>query len=242
MPVESRRQHGTVWMRTYRISMCSLARKDREPYAAFDVVVVAASAGGTGPLLRLLENLPSDFPCPIIVVVHLPPASKYVSQLPEILQRRTLLEVKWAENGECLLPGTVYVAPQDRSTLINTVTGRLLVSSTEELSKKTPTADSLFISAAQVFANRTLAVVLSGVLSDGAAGSAMVARAGGRVLAQSAEDAQFCDMPTAALKRSLVGLAFNSISLAHVIVSLVMTPGVAAWFAIGKARVSDATP
>jgi len=119
-----------------------------------------------------------------------------VSVLPEVLQSKASLKVKWAEDWESPLPRTVYVAPQDRTTLINTVTRCLLVSSMGKFGEKKPTDDPLFISAAQVFKNRTLAVVLSGVLSDGAAGAAMIARAGGRVLAQSAEDDQFCDCRT----------------------------------------------
>lgn len=111
-----------------------------------------------------------------------------------------------------------------------------MVSSREKFGKHLPAADPLFSSAAQAFGNRSLAVVLSGVLSDGADGSAMIARAGGRVLAQSASEAQFWDMPSAAMKHSQVGLAFNSISLAQIIANLVMIPGVAAWFAIGKFR------
>jgi two-component system, chemotaxis family, protein-glutamate methylesterase/glutaminase len=87
------------------------------------------------------------------------------------------------------------------------------------------------------FGSRTLAVVLSGLLSDGAAGAAMIADAGGRVLAQTASEAQFADMPRAAMRRSRVGLAFESISLAQVICNLVMVPGVAAWFGIGRAGV-----
>ncbi len=76
-----------------------------------------------------------------------------------------------------------------------------------------------------------------GVLSDGAAGSAMIAREDGRVLAQSASEALFADMPNAAMRRSQVGLAFDSTSLAQVVCNLMMVPGVAAWFGIGKAGV-----
>ena len=198
---------------------------------------MAASAGGIQALGSLLRNLPSGFSTPIVVVVHLPPASRYVSVLTTVLQLKTSLQVKWAEDGECLLPGTVYVAPQDRSTVIDPETGYLRVSSMEKFRRKVPAADPLFSSAAQAFGSRSLAVVLSGVLSDGAAGSAMIARAGGRVLAQSALEAQFPDMPNAAMRRSQVGLAFDSASLAHVVGNLVMIPGVAAWFAIGKAGV-----
>ena len=211
--------------------------REEHVYGAFDVVVVAGSAGGIQAVVPLLQNLPRHFPTPIVLVLHLPPASKYVSRLAHVLQGKTSLEVKWAEDGECLLPGTVYVAPQDRSTAINTETGCLQVSSIQRCSRKLPAADPLFSSAAQAFGSRTLGVVLSGALSDGAAGCAMIARAGGRVLVQSPSEAQFRDMPIAAMKGSQVGFAFDSTPLAHVIASLVMSPGVAAWFAIGKAGV-----
>jgi two-component system chemotaxis response regulator CheB len=229
--------YGYVRYRTYTLGSMPRNRQPGCPaYAAYDVVVVAASAGGIQALVPLLENLPTGFSSPIIVVVHLPPASRYVSVLARILQRKTSLKVKWAEDGECLVAGTVYVAPQDRSTEINTQTRCLLVLQATALPKLTPDADLLFNSAAQTFGKRSLAVVLSGVLSDGAAGSAAIALAGGRVLSQSATEAQFPDMPSAARKRSHVESAFDSISLAHVIGNLVMIPGVAAWLAIGMPR------
>lgn len=207
------------------------------PFAAFDVVVVAASAGGVQALLPFVQNLPTDFPIAVVVVLHLPPTSRHISCLPEILQRKTQLGVKWAEDREPLLSGNIYVAPQDRSTVIDAETGCLSVSPPKAFTTSLPAADPLFCSAAQRFGSRTLAVVLSGVLSDGAAGAAMIAQAGGRVLAQTASDAQFGDMPRAAMRRSRVGLAFASISLAQVIGNLVMVPGAAAWFGIGKAGV-----
>lgn len=185
---------------------------------------------------RLLQSLPVGFPTPIVVAFHLPPASRYVSVLTQILQRSTVLHVKWAEDKECLLSGTVYIAPQDCCTVLHAVTGCLLVSSPEALTRNTPNADNLFGSAAVMFGSRTLAVVLSGVLSDGAAGSALIAEAGGRVLVQSASDAQFPDMPNNAMKRSHVGAGLDSSSLARVVGNLVMIPGVAARFAIGDLR------
>ena len=217
--------------------MHNASQPGKDPYAAFDIVVIAASAGGIQALVPLLESLPSDFSTPIVVVHHLPPASRHVSRLKEILQRRTRLQVKWAEDGECLLPGTVYLSPQDRTTAIDVQTGCLAVSGSGELRVARPTADALFFSAAEAFGSRAMAVVLSGALSDGADGSASIARAGGRVLAQIASEAQFSDMPAEAMRRSRVGLAFDSVSLARVIANLVMIPGVAAWFGIGKAGV-----
>lgn len=221
----------------YNSDVLRAGQAGEHPYTAFDVVVVAASAGGIEALSSLLRTLPCGFSTPIVVVVHLPRTSMHVSRLANVLQRKTWLEVKWAEDGECLLPGKVYVAPQDRCTIVDPETGRLVVSSIQQSMMKVPAADPLFSSAAQAFGSRSLAVVLSGVLSDGAAGCAMIARAGGRVLAQSASEARFADMPIQAMRRSQVGLAFDSKTLAHVIASLVMNPGAAAWFAIGMTGV-----
>lgn len=204
-------------------------------YAAFDVVVIAASAGGIAALIPLLRNLPQSFPIPIIVVQHLPSASRHVSRLDQVLRLNTALQVKWAEDGEFPLPGTVYLAPQDRNTILSSKTGAFVVSGAASFSK--PAADPLFCSAVERFGSRVMAVVLSGMLSDGAEGAAAIARAGGRVLAQTSSEAEFDDMPNAAMKRSRVGLPFDSVSLARIVANLVMIPGVAAWFGIGKAGV-----
>lgn len=206
-------------------------------YAAFDVVVVAASAGGVKALRSLLGSLPSDFPVPIVLVQHLPPSSRYVSELPAVLQRKTPLRVKWAEDGEIPVPGTVYVAAQDRKTVFAEETGCFAVTHTPGQAFPKPNADALFLSAAAVFGGRTVAVVLSGALRDGAVGAEAIAAAGGRVLAQAASEAEFFDMPFAAMNRSQVGPALGTAGLARTLVGLVMMPGVAAWFGIGKAGV-----
>ena len=216
--------------------MRSSTQRGEGPYAAFDIVVIAASAGGIQALLPLLESLALDFPTPIVIAIHLPPISRYVSQLEKVLQRRTALQVKWAEDGGCLLPGTVYLSPQDRVTVPDAQTGRLMLTNAGKLRAATPIADPLFRSAGKIFGTRAMAVVLSGVASDGADGATAIARAGGRVLAQVPAEAQFPDMPTAAMKASGVGLAFDSVSLARVITNLVMIPSTATWFAIGKAE------
>jgi two-component system chemotaxis response regulator CheB len=203
-------------------------------YRAFEVVAVAASAGGVQALQSLLAGLPSYFPAPLIIVQHLPPRSTYVSCLDWLLQRKTELRVKWVRDGESLLPGTVYLAPQDSATLLVEESRRLKVVKLRRPQRIKPAADPLFQSVAQVFGERALALVLSGALSDGAEGAARIAAAGGRVLTQRAEDAEYPYMPNAALKRCCTGPAFDAHALAHVVRSLVMAPGAAALFNIGK--------
>lgn len=77
--------------------------------AAFDIVAIAASAGGLKALIVLLSGLPVDFPAAIVVVQHLDP--KHRSLMANILSRYTPLSVKEAQAGENLEPGAIYIAP-----------------------------------------------------------------------------------------------------------------------------------
>ena len=93
---------------------------DTSPFvtsAAFDVIALAASAGGLTALSTVLSMLPSDFPAALVVVQHLAP--RHRSLMAEILSRRTSLPVKQAEEGDCLKPGKVFIAPPNRHLLVN---------------------------------------------------------------------------------------------------------------------------
>jgi two-component system chemotaxis response regulator CheB len=204
-----------------------------KPYTAFDIVAVAASAGGLAPLELFLSGLPFCFPAPVLVVQHLASRRIYASCLDAVLQRKTKLQVKWAEDGELPRPGHVYLAPQDHVTILDPYDGAIRLIAEVPFGRPRPLADPLFRSAARVFGPRAIAVVLSGMLADGAEGAWQIARAGGRVLAQSYCTAEYADMPRAAIMRSRIGLAFDPCALAHAVVSLVMAPGAAEWFRVG---------
>src|SRR3712207_9164422 len=84
--------------------------------APYRVVVIGGSAGGFPALAGLLSALPPDFGLPILVVLHL--SATKPSKLPTVLAYHTGLRVKWAEHGERMRPGVVYVAPSDRHLLV----------------------------------------------------------------------------------------------------------------------------
>lgn len=149
----------------------------------FDVVVIAGSAGGIHALTALLAALPEDFPAGIVVVQHLPPAARYRSALDRVVQRATKLRVKWAEEGERIHPGAVFLAPQDRHLHVDR-DHVLHLANGPKINGFRPAADPLFTSVAAYFGARSIAVVLSGILSDGAQGAGNIARQGGRVLVQ----------------------------------------------------------
>src|SRR5512138_2680583 len=98
------------------------------PSSAFDIVALAASAGGLRALSTVLVALPRHFPAPIILLQHV--EAHHPNLLAGILSRRTSLAVKYAEEGERAQAGSVYVAPRDRHLLI-TPDGSFTLTQTE---------------------------------------------------------------------------------------------------------------
>ncbi len=129
------------------------------PKAAFDIVALAASAGGLSALSRVLGALPAGFPAIMVVVQHLDP--RHRSLMADILNRRTPLQVKQAEDGDHLKPATIYIAPPNRHLLVNK-NKTLSLSQSELVHFVRPSADLLFESVAASFQERAIAVVLTG--------------------------------------------------------------------------------
>lgn len=163
-----------------------------QPTAAFDVVALAASAGGIGALGAVLEELPENFPASIVVVQHLDP--RHRSLMADILRRRTRLTVAQAREGEAMLPAAVYIAPPDRHLLVNP-DGTLSLTQSELVHFVRPSADLLFESVAASYRERAIAVVLTGTGSDGSMGVQAIKKMGGTVIAQDQRSSEFGGMP-----------------------------------------------
>jgi two-component system chemotaxis response regulator CheB len=148
--------------------------------------------------MSLLAALPADFALPILVVQHLASKPILSSRLPAVLGWRTSLPVKWAVHGEALTPGTVYVAPPDQHLLVSPLR-RIALSSDPKIGPWRPAVDALFASAADVYGAGVAAVILSGMMWDGAKGIAAVAKAGGITIAQDEHSCGHFEMPAAAL-------------------------------------------
>lgn len=162
---------------------------------AFDIVAIAASAGGLAAIRRVLSSLPLEFPAAVIVVQHLDPHHR--SLLAPILARHTPLRVKEAEQGEHIASGTVFIAPPDRHLLVN-AGGFLALSRSELVHFVRPSADLLFESVATNFRDRAIAVVLTGSGTDGRMGVQAIKKMGGIVLVQDIATSEFDGMPLAA--------------------------------------------
>jgi two-component system chemotaxis response regulator CheB len=187
--------------------------------AAFDIVALAASAGGLTALSRVLAALPADFPAVIVVVQHLDP--RHRSVMADILSRRTPLRVKQAEEGEQVSPATVYIAPPNRHLLVNS-DGTLSLTQSERVHFLRPSADLLFESVAASYRERAIAVVLTGTGSDGAMGVQAIKKMGGTVIAQDEASAEFFGMPSAAIHSGSVDFVLPLEEIPTALVTLVI--------------------
>jgi two-component system, chemotaxis family, protein-glutamate methylesterase/glutaminase len=189
------------------------------PNAAFDIVALAASAGGLGALSHILAALPADFPGTVVVVQHLDPHHR--SLMADILNRRTRLQVKQAEEGDCLYPATVYIAPPNRHLLVNP-DGTLSLSQSELVHFVRPSADLLFESVAVSYQERAIAVVLTGTGSDGVMGIQAIKKMSGTVIAQNEHTSKFFGMPGAAIQSGNVDFVLPLDEIAAALVTLVV--------------------
>ncbi|MCW5627052.1 MAG: chemotaxis protein CheB [Burkholderiales bacterium] len=162
-----------------------------------DAVVVGASAGGVEALLLLLAALPSTLRATVLIVQHLP--RERSSLLVDIFQPRCARPVWEAEDKAPAQAGAVYVAPPDYHLLVEE--GRTLALSVDELVHfSRPSIDVLFESAADIYRERLMGIVLTGANRDGAEGLDAVRRAGGITVVQQPESAVAATMPMAALE------------------------------------------
>lgn len=192
---------------------------EEQAISSFDVVAIAASAGGLNAINVVLANLPALFPATIVVVQHLDP--RHRSLMAEILARNTSLQVKQAEDGEIKHTGTVYIAPPDRHLLVNS-DGTLALSQSELVHFVRPSADLLFESVAASHKERAIAVVLTGTGSDGSMGVQAIKKMGGTVICQDVETAEFSGMPLAAMQSKCVDFSLPLDEIAAALVTLVM--------------------
>jgi len=129
------------------------------------IVVIAASAGGLGPLRSIIAALPAPCTTAVFVVMHSGP---YPSILPDLLGRAGVLPAAFARDGDKIEVGHIYVAPPDHHMVLGFDSIRL--NQGPKVHYTRPAADPLFISAAEAHGKRVMGVVLSGGNGDGAAG------------------------------------------------------------------------
>jgi two-component system chemotaxis response regulator CheB len=201
-----------------------------------DVVVVGGSAGSLKPLQELAAALPADLPGPVLVTIHVREGPR--TGFPLILARAGTLPVAHATAGERLRPGRIYVAPPGYHLLVPGGVAEL--SDGPRVSYSRPAADVMFASAARWFGARVVAVVLSGLMDDGARGAALVARAGGAVVVQEPGEAVHPSMPRSALAATPGAIAVPGKKLGEMVSGMLGEPGMVASLCPGPRRAAGA--
>jgi len=175
--------------------------------AKVEIVVIGVSTGGPTALEAVLPKLAENFPVPVMIVQHMP--KLFTGELAERLDRRCALRVREAREGAEVVPGTIWLAPgdahmevaeaingaaaADRKGVVRRNTVHL--HQQQSLNHCKPSADYLFNSAVKLYGAGTLALVMTGMGSDGLAGARHVHEAGGVVLTQDEATSAVWGMP-----------------------------------------------
>jgi len=179
------------------------------PAGVAELVAIAASTGGPAALATILAALPRELPVPVLVAQHI--AAGFEGGLARWLGGVTRLDVRLAEDGAPLAPGTVYVAKDGRH--LGVARRRVRLSDDPPVGGFRPSGTHLFASVAREYGARAAGFVLSGMGSDGAEGLALVRAAGGYTAAQSEASSVIFGMPRVALE---AGAAAHELDLEEI--------------------------
>jgi len=184
-----------------------------------DVIALAASAGGFEAFAQVLSALPADFTVPVIALLHRGRRRPGRDVLVDFLSRRSRLRVIQVKPGDRLKTSTVHVMPPVWDMRL--CAGRFQVH-TSTSRKQHPSADILFESMAEEYGPRCVAVVLSGALTEGARGAAVIKNRYGTVLVQAPETAIVAEMPRAAIRTGSADGVMHPSDIADTLVSLTL--------------------
>jgi two-component system, chemotaxis family, protein-glutamate methylesterase/glutaminase len=184
-----------------------------------DVVVIGASTGGPQALKLLIPQLPADFPVPIALVLHMPVG--FTELFARSLGDVSRVRVMEAREGSPLLPGMVLVAPAGyhmsmRRGRDGSVSTSLSLRPLDTSHR--PAVDVLFQSASEVYGDRVLGVVLTGMGADGTQGASWIKAQGGRILTESEQSCVVYGMPRSVVEAGLSDVAAPLGEMARIII------------------------
>jgi two-component system chemotaxis response regulator CheB len=185
------------------------------------MVAIGCSTGGPKALLDILPLFPKDFPGPILVVQHMP--RFFVGAFAQRLDQLSLIEVREAVEGDVLKPGLALIAPggvQLKVARRNTLEAVVKLSA-EPVTLHMPSVDVMMMSVAQVFSERVIGVILTGMGNDGMEGMAAIKKANGQTIVQDEATCVVYGMPKAVVDSGMADRVVPLEKMADEIASLV---------------------
>jgi len=204
---EAARLSGEKIRRRLELVDETVAVQKRPRYSAdhkSTVLLIGCSTGGPPALHHLFSSLREKLPVPVVVTQHMPPG--FTKSFAERLDEYSVMNIKEAEDGDQLYPGRVYICPGSKNVELQHYAGtvRLRIVDPPQEQIYTPSSNVLFRTAAYIYGSKALAVVLTGMGNDGAAGAEEIVRHGGRVLAEAEESCVVYGMPKEAIQTGVV--------------------------------------
>ncbi|WP_040957325.1 chemotaxis protein CheB [Planktothrix agardhii] len=200
----------------------------------FFVVAIGASAGGLQPLEEFFTNLPNNPGAAFVILQHLSP--DFPSLMPELIQRRTSLEVEQIKDGAQLHPNHIYVLPPRHTLTVEKDYLRLKQHPSERINDP---INIFFKSLAAQWGEKVIGILLSGTGNDGTEGLQVISQKGGITLVQSPETAQFTSMPSSVIPCDCLDGILSPQDLAQAVYSLV---GYSLNYPISQVKAGDLIP
>ncbi|RXJ72933.1 chemotaxis response regulator protein-glutamate methylesterase [Veronia nyctiphanis] len=169
----------------------------------YQLLAIGTSTGGPVALQKVLSALPANFPIPIVLVQHMP--ATFTAAFATRLNGLCKITVKEAEDGESIRPGCAYLAPGGLQMMVDGRPGSSrikLVDGGDRMNYK-PCVDVTFGSAAKIYGNSVLSIIMTGMGADGREGSRMLKSAGSTIWAQDADSCVVYGMPQAVAKEGI---------------------------------------
>ena len=191
--------------------------------AAIEAVLIGVSTGGPNALAEVIPALPK-LPVPVLIVQHMPPV--FTRLLAERLNQTAQMPVKEAAAGDVVQPGTIYIAPGDfHMTIEPGKPPRIALNQEAPENSCRPAVDVLFRSAVAIYGAKTLAVILTGMGTDGHRGCELIREAGGGVIVQDEETSVVWGMPGCVARAGLADRQLPLDQIAPVIAERVASSG-----------------
>lgn len=183
-----------------------------------EAIALGASTGGPKVLYDVITNFPKDMKVPIFVVQHMPPG--FTKAFAERLDKNSLLRVVEAIHEEPIKPGVVYIAPGGYHMTVNPK--NIVLDTSPSIHGVKPAVDKLFISAAEVYKDKLLCCVFTGMGRDGAEGVRAIKAKGGFTMAQDEVTSVIYGMPKAAYETGCVDVVLPDYEILREIIRLTL--------------------
>jgi len=182
------------------------------------IVAIVASTGGPQALLKILQRLPADFPCGIVIVQHI--TSGFLAGLVDWLAKECKIKVKIGEDSEEIRPGVAYIAP-DNFHMRVTGGGKISLSDEPANNGHRPSGDVLLESVAKTYGKEGVAAILTGMGRDGAMGMKAIKQSQGMTIAQNEKSCVVFGMPNVAIEMNVIDQVLPLERIAEEIVLIV---------------------